>query len=156
MTTTVVVRRIASTPARTAAETWLKLLDLVASPGSPGRAELEGVGGVVMSLIAAEAMRVTPITVHGVGPRLRVYCLYDDDAIAGDEALEDPLAWSPTDGDWHMAVPCPSEDVEWVQVALKTKSTRVTTLAESDETPEAAKSAASEDLQIDRAAFDRP
>jgi hypothetical protein len=37
-----------------------------------------------MSLIAAEAMRDSPIVVHGVGPRLRVYCLYDDEAILGE------------------------------------------------------------------------
>ncbi len=126
MTVTVVVRRVAATPGRSAAEAWGVITDLTAPPRSDARDELDRVAGVAMSLIAAEAMRDAPIVVSGAGPRLRVYCLYDDDAILGEGASEDPLAWVPTDGDWAMSLPCPAEDLTWVQAALACVSKRVT------------------------------
>ena len=126
MTTTVVVRRIIATPARPAAEAWRTVADLVAVPSSAARSELDRVAGVVSYLIAAEALHRTPLVLHGVGPRLRVYCLYDDQAILGEGASEDPLSWCPTDGDWAMSVPCPPEDLTWVERALANHSERIT------------------------------
>ena len=38
-------------------------------------------------------MRNSPVVVHGVGPRLRVYCVYDEDAILEEGVSEEPLAW---------------------------------------------------------------
>jgi hypothetical protein len=140
MTATIVVRRVAATPARSAAEAWLVIADLVASRGSAARQELDRVAGIAMSLVAAEAMRDSPIVVQGAGPRLRVYCLYDDEAILGEGASEDPLSWCPTDSDWAMSLPCLPEDLSWVQAALSRISTRIiardpTEAGSSDTTP---------------------
>jgi len=126
MTPTVVVRRIAATPARSATEAWSVIVDLLAPPSGAARNELDGTSGIGASLIAAETMRDSPIVVSGVGPRLRIYCLFDELAILGDGASENPLAFWPTDGDWTMSIPCPPEDLDWVRAALATRSTRIT------------------------------
>lgn len=126
MSQAVVVRRIAATPARPAAEAWGVIVDLLAPAGSIARQELDRAGGIAMSLIASEAMRDSPIVVHGVGPRLRLYCLYDDEAILGEGVSEDPLAWCPTNGNWAMSLPCPSEDLAWAGPALARITSRIT------------------------------
>ena len=51
---------------------------------------------------------------------------YDDDAIDGSNANEDPLGFDPIKGDWRISLPCLAEDIDWVQGALKQKSSRVT------------------------------
>jgi hypothetical protein len=55
-----------------------------------------------------------------------VYCLHDEDAITGDGTNEQALAFDATSGDWKMSIPCPGDDLDWVQLALKKKSTRIT------------------------------
>ena len=126
MTGTVVVRRVIATPGRPAATTWGIIADLIAPEGSPARTEIDAIAGVAISLIAAEAMRDSPLVVYGAGPRLRIYCLYDDDAMLAEGASEEALAWRPTDGDWAMSVPCPPDDLSWVQQALARSSDRIT------------------------------
>jgi hypothetical protein len=123
---TVIVRRFVSVPARSAAETWKAISDLLASAEkSEGARELASVTGAASSLIAREAM-TSPIVVHGSGPRVRIYCLYDDDAIEGDDVNETALPFDVTSGDWKLSLPCPAEDLGWVQNTLKAKSTRIT------------------------------
>ncbi len=41
-------------------------------------------------------------------------------------ASEEALAWCPTDGDWQMSIPCPPEDLPWVQEALARHTVRIT------------------------------
>ena len=65
----------------------------------------------------------------GAGPRVRIYCVFDDDAITGDDVSEDPLLKSPTDGDWKMSIPCLPEDVTWSTSRLASASTRITARA---------------------------
>ena len=126
MSATIVVRRIAATPVRSAAETWDFIASLLAPAGSEARQELDHVGGIAASLIAAEAPRDSAIVVAGIGARLRIYCLYDEAAIVGDEASEEALSWDPTDGDWAMSLPCNADDLAWVKAALAQQSTRIT------------------------------
>lgn len=118
-------RRFAASPVRSASTTWNAIVDVIAPNGAPGRAELLGVAGIAASLIAAEAWETVPAVVSEVGPQLRIYCLYDEEAIVGDDVNEDGLSWSPTDGDWKMALPCPPEDIEWVESALAAISKRI-------------------------------
>jgi hypothetical protein len=106
--------------------TWEAIVDIVAPQESPGRAELTALNGIAASLIAAEAWRGSPLIVSGVGPQLRVYCLHGEEAIVGDDTSEGSLAWSPTDGDWAVEMPCPPEDLEWVSGAAAEASARVT------------------------------
>lgn len=123
---TVVARRIKATPARPAADAWRVIVDLLAPKASDARTELLGIEGAASSLIASRAMEGSPIVVYGSGPRVRVYCLYDEDAIVGEGANEQSLASVPTEGDWSMSLPCPAEDLEWVGAALAKRSKRVT------------------------------
>ncbi len=121
----VIARRFASIPERTAVATWKAISALLASDvtSDPAR-ELASVAGIASSLITREAM-TAPLVVYGSGPRVRIYCLYNEDAIEGDDANEAPLSFDATAGDWKISLPCPAEDLQWVQNSLKAKSTRI-------------------------------
>ncbi len=123
---TVLARVVRATPHRSAGEAWDVIVGLLAPNGGAARDELMKVAGVATSLIAAEAPKVDKMVVWGGGPRVRISCVYDEDAITGDNASETKLARSPTDGDWSMSLPCPEDDLTWVQAALAKKSTRIT------------------------------
>jgi hypothetical protein len=125
MTAARVRRTFVATPVRQAAATWRAIADVIALPGAPGRGELTAFEGIAASLVAAEAWRNAPLIISGVGPQLRVYCLYDEDAIIDDDTNENALAWSPTDGDWSAEVPCPPEDLDWIRTALTELSDRI-------------------------------
>src|SRR5947207_2097866 len=114
---TVVARRFAATPIRTAAETWDVITKLISKEGSGARKELESVRGVMASLIADEAPKDAAMVVAGNGPRLRMYCLYGNEAIEGDDRDENALSWITTKDDWTMRVPCDGDDLEWVNRA---------------------------------------
>jgi hypothetical protein len=123
----VVARRIIATPARHASEAWAKMVGLLApDQKSSARKELESVAGIASSLISEEAFKDAAVVVRGKGPRVRLYCLYNDDAISGEDANEATLATVPTEEEWKMLLPCPADDLEWVQAALKNKSTHIT------------------------------
>src|SRR5882724_3223258 len=115
---TVVARKFISVPVRSARETWSAICGILAADGNSEAArELLSVSGVASSLIAREAM-TSPIVVHGSGPRVRIYCLYHADAIDGDDSNESDLIFDATDGDWKMSLPCPTDDLDWVQAEL--------------------------------------
>ena len=59
-------------------------------PDGAARAELLAVAGIAASIIADQAPRDAAIVVTCDGPRTRIYCLYDEDAIDGAEANEEP------------------------------------------------------------------
>jgi hypothetical protein len=141
---TVVARRIVSIPARSARETWDTIVALIApDPKSDARRDLAAVGGVICSVITDEALREDALVVYGEGPRVRIYCLYGDEAMEGDGASESALGFTPTVNDWRMSVPCFSDDLEWVSQALARRSSRVTARAvgtelDTDERPDSA------------------
>ena len=85
MTSNIVVRRVVASPIRSASEAWDFIFDLLTASESTDLEELENTRSLCMSLVAAEAMKESPIVIYGVGPRLRIYCLYDEDAILGDD-----------------------------------------------------------------------
>ncbi len=91
-----------------------------------GADELLAVAGIAASIIADQAPKDAAIVVTCDGPRTRIYCLYDDDAIDGSDANEDALGFDPLKGDWRVSLPCPEDDLAWVQAALKKHSTRIT------------------------------
>jgi hypothetical protein len=72
--TTVVARRFASTPQRTAVETWTNITALLAPAGTEVRRELQSVAGIAGSVIASELPEKYPSVMKGNGPRLRIYC----------------------------------------------------------------------------------
>lgn len=124
---TVASRTFKSTPERDAARTWAAIVDLL-TQGKTGdsRAELLAVAGVAASVIADQAPKNAAITVTCDGPRTRIYCLYDDDAVEGSDANEDALGFDPLKGDWRVSLPCLADDLTWVQSALKKHSARIT------------------------------
>ena len=155
---TVVARRIAATPARSASEAWHVIVNLLAPSEGSARNELQAIGGIVSCVIAEEAMTADACVVYGSGPRLRVYCLHNEDAITGEDTNEATLTFCPTEGDWQMSLPCPADDLAWVQQSLKERSTHVVareggTSVDDEESnePATAKSAV-----VNREAFLRP
>tara|TARA_E500000318_G_scaffold14854_4_gene14833 strand:- start:46755 stop:47228 length:474 start_codon:yes stop_codon:yes gene_type:complete len=131
---TVIARRIASTPVRTASQTWELIVDLLApSSDSDARRELEMAAGAACSSISSEATKDAPIVIWGAGPRVRVYCVFDDDAITGDRVNEAMLSRCPTDGDWSMSIPCLPEDIDWSKKKLASVSSRITARSRDDD-----------------------
>lgn len=124
---TVASRTFKSTPERDAARTWTSIVDLLTQgKASVARSELLAVAGIAASVISDQAPKNAAITVTCDGPRTRIYCLYDDDAIDGSDANEEALGFDPLKGDWRISLPCLADDLAWVQGALKKHSTRIT------------------------------
>jgi hypothetical protein len=144
---TVVARRVASIPVRLASETWRRVVELVAPTNTAARDELLQVTGIAASLITREVMKESAIVVAGEGPRIRVYCVYGEDAIEGARVNEADLVSSPAGSStWTVSLPCPAEDLSWVQASLERISSRITArdmgeapLSETDDEPGAAK-----------------
>ncbi len=154
---TVVRRAVASTPQRSARKTWEKISELLApEPKSSARAELAKVSGVASASISTEAPKDDAIVVYGGGgPRVRVYCVYYEDAVSGDGVEEDALAKSATEGDWSLSIPVQKDDLAWTQKELKLLSTRVTARAMGEDVKEnpAKKATASADIEINMQEF---
>jgi len=156
---TVIARRVAAIPVRLATATWQTIVDLVAADNAAAKAELLSIEGIAASLITAEALRDSPAIFTGNGPRVRIYCVYGEKAIEEVDIDEKRLADSPATGDtWAVSLPCPLDDLVWVQAALKRSSARITardasltTLPDADTTERAAAVPA-----IDVEAFLRP
>ncbi len=127
---TVVARRFVSIPARSALETWEAIVALIApDPQSCPRTDLAAVAGVLCSVITDETLREDALVVFGDGPRVRVYCLYGEDAIEGEGANGTGLGFTPTVKDWYISVPCLPDDLDWISRALAQRSSRVTARA---------------------------
>jgi hypothetical protein len=140
---TVIARRVASTPVRSAAQTWAKITELLApDPNSPARKDLAAAAGVACSSISSEATRDAAIVVWGGGPRVRVYSVFDEDAITGDGVNEDALPKSPTKDDWRMSIPCLPEDVAWSAASLAAASARITARSMDEDVEDAKADAA--------------
>lgn len=152
----IVARRIRATPERSAVEVWRLVENLISQAGSDARGELEGAAGVAASLIADEAPKESPIVIAGCGPRLRIYCVYGEDAVTGEDSNEADLAWDPTAGDWSMWLPASGEDIEWVRAELAKRSKRIMAYNLEEEEPgtytetENARSAVSVNLEAFR------
>ncbi|HFL2038778.1 TPA: hypothetical protein ACXIGC_000140 [Stenotrophomonas maltophilia] len=120
-------RTIRSIPYRDSVATWRVIVALLTRGKNAGAAaELEAVAGVAASVIGDGALRQAPIVVTCDGPRTRLYCTYDEDALDEAEASEEALGFDPLKGDWTVSLPCQAEDLEWVQRALAAASKRIT------------------------------
>lgn len=127
---TVASRTFRSTPHRDASNTWMAIVEMLTQGKvTSARTELLAVGGIAASVIADQAPKNAAIIATCDGPRTRIYCTYDDDAIDGSDANEDSLGFDPLKGDWRISLPCLGDDLAWVQDALKQKSSRITARA---------------------------
>lgn len=120
----VIARQIRATPVRTATESWQVIAQLVCQGDEAARTAFIAVAGIASSLIASESFKEQPLVVAGSGPRLRVYCLYGEEAIVGDDSNEDPLSWQPTASAWTAFLPCHKDDIAWVDRGLRSKTAR--------------------------------
>lgn len=120
-------RVVRSSPHRNTSDTWAVIVNLL-TQGKDGdtRTELLSVSGIASAVIAERAPKDSAIVVTCDGPRTRFYCLYDEAAIEGGDSKEDDLGYEPLKGQWAISLPCPEDDLAWVQRALKAKSSRIT------------------------------
>jgi hypothetical protein len=120
-------RTFVSTPKRDAGATWTAIVDfLTRKQECPARTELLSISGIAASLIADQAPKDDAIVITCDGPRTRIYCIYDDDAITESDANEDPIGFDPLRGNWCLSLPCLKDDLAWVQNALRKCSARIT------------------------------
>lgn len=124
---TVSRRDFRSIPHRDAHQTWSAIVDLLTTGGNStsARTELMEVAGVASSVIADQGPNTAPIVVTCDGPRTRIYCHYDDDALDESTSNEASLGFDALKGDWQVSLPVGEEDLDWVKSALKAKSNRV-------------------------------
>ena len=106
-------RNIASVPVRSAKETWRAIVDLVTGDGSIDRQQLDAAASIMESLIADELPASVPIVFKGAGPRVLIYCLYNEDAMEAGTDI-DSLNANPTAGDWRVTAPAEDDDVAWM------------------------------------------
>lgn len=122
-----VSRTFRSTPHRDAKATWDAISAMLTrGNASDASTELNAVAGIASSVIADTAPKDAPIIVKCDGPRTRIYCVYDEDALDESSANEDALGFDPLAGDWQISLPCTSDDLAWVQRALANHSKRIT------------------------------
>lgn len=120
-------RDFRSVPSRDASATWIAIVDLITANSSNGdaRRELMSVEGIVASVIAEQTPKDAPIIVTCAGPRTRIYCLYDDDALDDSSSNESKLGFDTTKGNWQVSLGVAKDDLTWVQSALKKASSRI-------------------------------
>jgi hypothetical protein len=117
-----VARRFLASPARLSSDTWTAITKLVCKGQANATSEFGKVSGIASALLNDELFKLHPFVVKNKGPRLRVYCIYGQDAIAGEGKNEDTLSWNPVADDWHAYIPCSQEEFKEVSALLKSKS----------------------------------
>jgi hypothetical protein len=124
---TVYRRTFVGTPARDAIGTWKAIVDVLAPGAShPARKELMSVAGIAASIISDRAPKDHAIVATCDGPRTRIYCLFDDDAVDGSDANEAALGYDALKGDWAVSLPCDADELDWVRRAIEKHGTRIT------------------------------
>jgi hypothetical protein len=122
-----VARRTFSTPVRDALSTWNAIVDVLAPGAShPARKELTSVAGISASIISDRSPKDHAIVATCDGPRTRIYCLFDDDAVDGSDANEAALGYDALKGDWAVSLPCDEDELDWVRQALAKHGSRIT------------------------------
>jgi hypothetical protein len=121
-----VARRFCSIPSRLSSATWKAISELICQNSSAAAAEFLKVSGIASSLVNDKLFAGNPMVVKNKGPRLRIYCIYDENAITGEDKNEEPLSWSPTAGEWQVFLPCTEEELSETTQALAAKSANFT------------------------------
>lgn len=149
-------RTIISNPERTSIETWTKITGIVCGEDKNAKKEFNSVSNVICSLLPEELMKANPMIVKGAGSQLRVYCLYGEDAMTGEDANEDDLSWEITAKSWTAYLPCSQTELAWYEKALSNASDnfKVYDFEKGIETEEATtKQNNSSTFKIDKEAF---
>ena len=140
-------RDFLSSPHRTGTETWQKIARLLApDQNSPARKEILSVTEIAAQIISTESVKDFPIISSGSGDRVRIYCLYNDDATSPDNANEAALAFDATAKEWRISIPAEEEDLAWSSAEIAKRSNRITVreknerIAEEEVSPNASAS----------------
>ena len=120
---TTVARKFSACPVRTAVSTWEMITNVIAGGNETVKAELNKVEGIAASIISDGTLADNPFTIIGSGPRLRIYCLYDEDG-STEDANESILHWNLFEGDWEIHFPVEKDDFSWVSKSLTEKGSR--------------------------------
>lgn len=155
----IVVRNFLASPVRLSSRTWEAISALICQSDSVARSEFDKISGLASCIINDEIFAENPLVVKNKGPRLRVYCLYGEDATSGEDKNEDVLTWKPTEKEWHAYIPCASEEVEETTKSLKAKSKKfsiydVKVGVPDDETASSAESIKSKPGTVDWEGFE--
>jgi len=147
-------RDFRASPHRTGCETWEAIAHVLApSDDSVGRKELLAVTGVAAQLISTETARHYPIISAGSGSQVRIYCIYDEDALDEDNANEAALAFDATSGDWRVSIPAEAEDVSWSSAELSKLSARISVREKTETLAEEEGKESSAGLKVDLSTF---
>lgn len=151
---TVIRRTFRSSPFRNTHDTWMAIVELLTGgQSSDAKKILIAVAGVAASCIADQAPRSAPIVVTCDGPRTRIYCLYDDDALDGADAQEGALGFDALQGDWAISIPCHKDELAWVVDALAEHTARITARDMADGLATDEKTVADNSLVLDIEGF---
>lgn len=141
-------RRVESTPNRSTSETWTHIVDMLDSSNEGAIQELKGITGVVSSIISDRVPENHPFTFVGNGPRVRVYCIFDNK----NDGTESPIKHDVLDGDWILYLPCKEADKDWITKKLRNDAPNINVITEGEEVPETNQSE-SKAVVIDEAAW---
>lgn len=119
---TVIVRKFSASPEKDAVGVWDAITDLVCHDITAPRSEFVAVKGGVCSIISDQIVKDHPIVIRGSGPLLRIYCLYGDDAVLGQDVNEDSINWNPFKSDWKVYIPCPKDELSGLRAFLTKRS----------------------------------
>jgi hypothetical protein len=115
---------------------------------------LLAVTGIAAQLISTENIKDYPIISAGSGSRVRIYCVYDEEALDEDNANEAAFAFDPTASDWKVSIPVGAEDVAWSKAELSKHSARITVREKTEEFGgEDKEESSSSALKVDLTAF---
>jgi hypothetical protein len=154
-----VARRFLASPVRLSSIAWEAISNLICQGDARAASEFAKVSGIASSQINDRILKDNPLILKNDGPRLRVYCLYGEDATGGDDKNEDSLSWKPTASEWHVFLPCSAEEYDEMKSILKGKSAKFTLYNIDDGIPDADDTKASETTEnvttIDWGAFQK-
>lgn len=119
-----IARRFVACPVRTAGDVWKEITSLCTAISTAAKADFDAAQSIAATLIADEMLKENPFVIKGSGPRLRVYCLYGDDAIDGAEKSEDSLVAAPCAGAWIGYLPCSEKELATMKKLLAAKTSR--------------------------------
>lgn len=149
----VIARKIAATPKRTVDEAWQIIINMISDQSSDARNILESITGIVSAILVDEIPANVPIVVTGKGPRIRIYCVYGENALQDDNCNEESLVQKPTIDGWHMYLPCDKEELEWITKSLISISKFVTAY-DKDKEPDTEKNSDTQSsLTVDTSNF---
>ncbi len=153
-----VARRFVGSPVRLSSDTWKAISALICQTNLTASGEFERVAGVASCILNDGVFAENPVVVKNAGPRLRVYCLYGEDATSGEDKNEDALSWKPTEKEWHVFLPCVADEFDETAKSLKGKSTKFSVYnidkgVPDDEVASKSDGTEAEAISVDWAAF---